>query len=407
MYKIKIKGQLWRSFLIYCLIFFLSSFFSISAQTTAEEVIKKVLKTPENESSKLFVLQFGATGMTEFAAKAFSNMIARNIANTNRFDVIPLQEVEALVQKQSPALLPCFEISCGIQMGKLIESDWILSGHISLTASGLYSLAVKLVHIVDNSLEFEDTIRFTDESMDRRYYQLSNRIANNAPLIGNIVEANNKLAVIDLGKRDGISVGDQMVIYRNRTTSDSMSENPSETVRRQNIGILKITKVGEINSEGVYFQIIETPEPEQYVAAFLNKRKQIKLMDEVRKELDTHLRNVFEIKKSVELTPVQLEDIARRKWVGKVRLLEAHRDFWQLFLISSGIASAYFFSQFQPGDDIKLVASLGVFGYSTFEYFTTKNQIQKMLDEGKFKGYLELKIRPEFNEVKLDYSVSF
>ncbi len=395
---------------ICCLLFVLSALqlftAPVFAQTNPEEVIQKVLEAPESDDRKLFVLQFSSTGMTESAARAFSNMIARNLDNTSRFKIIALDAVEEEIQKQAPSLLPCFEIGCGIQMGKITNLDWVLSGHISLTPSGLFSLNVKLVHIFDNSLAFEDTIRFSDENMDRRFYQLSNRIANNAPLTGNVITANNKIASIDLGEQNGISVGDQVVIYRNKKVGDEEEAN-STIVSRHNIGILKITRVGKKVSEGVYFQTIETPKPGQRVTSYLDKVKQIQLIVEIRKELDTQQRNVYEIKKSVVLSPIQLEDIARKKWILKVRQVKYEKEFWQMVLMGSGVASAYFLSQFQSGDDLKLLGSLGVFAYSTFEFFTIRSRQNELMDEGRYKGYLDLKIRPALGEVKIGYSFSF
>lgn len=400
-----------HKFSLDCLILFLSALLlfttPVFGQTDPEDIIQKVLETPESDDRKLFVLQFSSTGMTESAARAFSNMISRNLDNTSRFKIISLDAVEAEIQKQAPSLLPCFEIGCGIQIGKITNLDWVLSGHISLTPSGLFSLNVKLVHIFDNALAFEDTIRFSDKNMDRRFYQLSNRIANNAPLTGNVITANNKIAVIDLGEQNGISVGDQLVIYRNKKVGEDEEEAHSPIVRRHNIGILKITRVGKKVSEGVYFQTIETPKPGQRVSSYLDKRKQIQLIVEVRKELDTQQRNVYEIKKSVLLSPIQLEDIARKKWILKVRQVKYERDFWQLVLLGSGVVSAYFLSQFQSGDDLKLLASLGAFSYSTFEYFTIRSTFKDLMDEGRYKGYLELKIRPTMGDVGIGYRFSF
>ncbi|MCP4750278.1 MAG: hypothetical protein GY866_05260 [Proteobacteria bacterium] len=376
------------------------------AQTAAEEAMQSALGSTEDDGNRLFVLQFSSTGMTESAAKAFSNMIARNLDNTNRFEIIPLEMVEEEIQKQDPSLLPCFEIGCGIQMGKLMRFDWILSGHISLTSSGLFNLNIKLVHILDYTLAFEDTIRFTDENMDRRFYHLSNRIANNAPLIGHILEANNKISVIDLGEQDGISVGDHLVIYRKKTIAGDTGQSQSIIVQKQNIGILKITRVGKRVSEGVYFQIIDTPEPKQFVTSYLDKRKQIKLIDEIRKELDTQQRNVYEIKKSVVLSPVQLEDIAKRKWAKKKNQLEYEKNIWQLGIIASGGASAYLFSQFEKRNELKL-AAIGALGFATYQYFNTNNLLKELLDEGRYKGYLELKIRPDLGEAKLEFRLSF
>jgi hypothetical protein len=377
------------------------------SQNFAGDTIQDVLKKPSSESDAIVVLQFSATGMTESAARAFSTMVSQNLANTNRFNVIPIDAAEEEAKKQAPSLLPCFDIGCGIQMGKLMESDWILTGHISLTEAGLFSLNVKLVLIFDNSLAFEDTIRFTDETMDRQFYLLSNRIADNAPVIGRIVEANNKIAVVNLGEKNGIAVGDHLVIYRNLTVRSDSGEDFSDTQRRKNIGILKITKVGKSVSEGVYFQTIETPEERQYVTTFLDKRKQIKLVDEIRKELDTHLRNVFEIKKSVVLSPVKLEDMAKRKWTEKLKQKESSQSFWKMVLIGSGVASAYFLNQFESSDDVKLMAALATVGYSSYKYFSLRGEINEMIEEGRYKGYLELQIRPDFGAIGVSYQYKF
>ncbi len=393
-------------FLVFAVCLVISPYRAFS-QNFAGETIRDALQKPTSENDAIIVLQFSATGMTESAARAFSNMVSQNLANTNRFNVIPLDDAEAETEKQAPSLLPCFDIGCGIQMGKLMESDWILTGHISLTEAGLFSLNVKLVLIFDNTLAFEDTIRFTDETMDRQFYLLANRIADNAPVIGSIVEANNKIAVVNLGDRDGISVGDNMVIYRNLTIRSDSGEDFTDTQRRKNIGILKITKVGKSVSEGVYFQTIETPEERQYVTTFLDKRKQIKLVDDTRKELDTHLRNVFEIKKTVVLSPVKLEDLAKRKWAEKLDAKESSQAFWRMMLIGSGAATAYFLNQFESGDDARLLAALATVGYSSYKYFSLRGEIEEMIEEGRYKGYLELQIRPDFGEIGLSYQYKF
>ncbi|MBU3915550.1 hypothetical protein KKA14_08435 [bacterium] len=395
-------------FVLFCissaLCFYTSAIF---AQSSPVAVIQDVLKSPESGNNRLIALQFGATGMTESAARAFSKIIAQNLSNTNHFEVFSLEDVEEEIQRLEPSLLPCFEMGCGIQIGKRLESDWILSGHISLTSTGMFSLNIKMVFVFDNSLAFEDTIRFTDETMDRQFYKLANRIANNAPIIGNILEANNKIAVINLGEQNGISIGDQLIIFRNVTVSSEMNENFTENVRRKNIGILRITKVGKTVSEGVYFQTIEIPAARQFVSTFLDKRKQITQVDEIRKELDTHLRNVFEIKKPIELSPVHLEDMEKKKWAQRIRTVEANRDLWQTVLIGSLVGMVYLLSQSESLDDMQRLGALGVFGYSTYEYFSNKSKLKKLTDEGRYKGYLELNIRPELDEVGLKYILNF
>ena len=220
--------------------------------------------------------------MTDSAARAYSILIAKNLANTNRFVVTNADQAEEVVIRENSNLLPCFDIGCGIQIAHILGAQRVLSGHISLTSGGLIRLTVKLVNVSDNTLEFEDSLRFTDDTMDRRFYLLARRIASNTPLKGKIIEANNRTAIIDLGANDGVRVGDRLVLYKNLTVENASGTTTMEVFansRRSNIGVLTITKVGDHSSEGVYFQAIETPKAGQFVATFLEKAKQITLVN--------------------------------------------------------------------------------------------------------------------------------
>ena len=379
----------------------------LAAQTVAHDVVQSALKNPADAKTGLLVLQFGASGMTEEAARSFSTTIARNIANTNRFMVISPDEAENVVQKEAPELLPCFDIGCGIQIGRIMGATRVLAGHISLTAAGTFSLSVKLVNILDNNLEYEDSIRFNDSTMDRRFYTLSRRISNSIPLVGRILDANNKLAVISLGEQNGISVGDKLVIYKMKSLELEGPIGVNLRTQRQNIGILKITQVGEKTSEGVYFQSIETPNPNNFVTSYLDKRRQIEIIDGIRRELDTYERTVYDIEKPVVISPLQLIDKELKAWIRNIRALEEKRDFWQMMLSGSAAATGFFVYQFQKGDDWKVLGSLGALGFSAYHYFKTKKTLSEKVDEGRFKGYLELRLSPSGDEGSIGYEIRF
>lgn len=367
------------------------------------------MNNKETARSGLLVLQFGATGMTDSAARAYSILIAQNLANTNRFQVTNPDQSEEVIIRENSSLLPCFDIGCGIQMAHILGAQRVLSGHISLTPGGMIRLSVKLVNVSDNTLEFEDALRFTDDTMDRRFYLLARRIASNTPLKGKIIDANNRTAIIDLGANDGVRVGDRLVLYKNLSVAKSSPTSvlmPSNT-RRSNIGILTITKVGDHSSEGVYFQAIETPQSGQFVATFLEKAKQISLVNRVRKELDTHLRNVFEIDKTVVIKPISIEDLDKKNWIINVRRVEQARDYWQNWAVGSGIATAIILSQYQDGDDWKAISVIGSLAYSTIMYFQHKGKIKALVDEGKYKGYLDIKFNPYINEAKASWEIKF
>ena len=153
------------------------------------------------------------------------------------------------------------------------------------------------------------------------------------------------------------------------------------------MGILTITKVGDHSSEGVYFLTVDIPDQNHYVITFLEKAKQIALVNSVRKELDTHLRNVFEIEKKVVIQPISIEDLDKKKWIYSVRRTEEARDWWQMWMMGSGGASVYFLLNFNPGDSELLpLGALGTLVYSSIQYFQVKGRLKSLVEDGKYKG---------------------
>ncbi len=51
--------------------------------------------------------------------------------------------------------------------------------------------------------------------------------------------------------------------------------------------------------------------------------------------------------------------------------------------------------------------SVTVLGYSLFQYISTNNELNKLVDEGRYKGYLELKIRPELDGAGIGFRLMF
>ena len=396
-------------------IFFALAPCAAHAQTPTEEIIKNALQPDASSKNGLLVLSFSSSGITESVARTYSHIVAQNIANTNRFDVMYLDEAEDKIQKAAPELLPCFDLGCGIQIGNRLGVKWIIAGHIVLANSGAFILKVKLVNIDDNAIVLEESIRFTDENMDSRIYALASGISRSVPLVGKVVEANNKIALVSMGKKDGISVGDQLVVYREDPLQELPSSGtPKTDARRKNIAIIKITQVGEKISEAVYFQSIEIPKADHIATTYLNRRMQIRLIDHVRKELDTHERNVYEIRKEVDLSPVQLVDMEKSRWISKVENLESSREYWQYFIIGSGVATGYFLRNSVIADDTpkkedswKLAVSFGILGLSAYQYIAVNRQLQKLADEGRYKGYLELKPSPGLDGASLGYHMKF
>ena len=102
-----------------------------------------------------------------------------------------------------------------------------------------------------------------------------------------------------------------------------------------------------------------------------------------------------EVEKKVEILPISIEDIDKKNWIYRVRITEDRRDWWQNWVLGAGIATALVMSQYSSGDDLKALAAISTMSYSTFRYFQSRKELKGLVEEGKFKGYLDLRFRPE------------
>ena len=98
------------------------------------------------------------------------------------------------------------------------------------------------------------------------------------------------------------------------------------------------------------------------------------------------------------IDPVTIIDVDKNRWIAKIRTYEAQQEFWQNWVLGSAGVTAFIMATYGSGDDLQAVTAIGALAYSTFEYFRVKNKIKGLVEEGKFKGYLDIKVNPAKSE---------
>ena len=284
----------------------------------------KVLTQAMSRKNSVLVLPFTPSGMTVPVANSYASLLAQSLKNTERFTVSSPDDMSRYLNhiietSDNPEqvhlaslLTDCSSISCGLQLAGEMKNDYILQGNIELTPNNSFELHVTLVNVSNNKIEFKEKIRFTDESMGHKFLSLTSRIADNSPLTGQVYYANEDTALISLGKRDGLKVGDFLITYRQEHSdfTNPMGANSSSQIK--NIAIIKVSRVNEDSSQGIYFQYTELPVAGNMVTTYINKPKQIKIVAEVRRELDTAERHPLEVE-TVEVLTVKLRDQQKRE----------------------------------------------------------------------------------------------
>jgi len=342
---------------------------------------------PEDGRIKLLVLPLNPQGLTESATEQIGLILQKNLSNTGHFAVVGPREMNAAFEKDKPDLVDCREIACGVEAGKILGADRILVGTIR-SEEPLYILRVRLIDATNNLTDYEEEVRFSDASMDDDLFRLANSLSQNSLRVGRVLSTSIRGLVISMGKRQGLKIGDMLIIYKQDVPITNL-EGEQVDLQRKNIAIVKVLNVNENTSEAILSHQTEEPQVGQFAATYLNIERQIELVENTRRELDTGIRLANRVR-PLELAPVELADSERKKWQKRLKDAETARDFWLMIGgIGAGatVYSLYTYNNTTLGQ-LQLAGSGLVFGYGFYRWIQARNEVNQIGVEGRAKGFV-------------------
>ncbi|HEX7929250.1 MAG TPA: hypothetical protein VF678_16765, partial [bacterium] len=232
---------------------------------------------PEDGRIKLLVLGLHPTGLTESAAEQIGLILQKNLSNTGHFAVVGPREMNAAFEKEQPSLVECREIACGVESGKILGAQRVIVGTIRMEEPR-FILKVRIIDPANNLTDYEEEIRFSDDSMDDDLFKLSNSISRNSLRIGRVLSTSVRGLVLSIGKRQGIKIGDQMIIYKQDVPIADL-QGQQVDVQRKNIAIVKVLNVNESTTEAILVHHTEEPQVGHFAATYLDPARQIELVE--------------------------------------------------------------------------------------------------------------------------------
>lgn len=362
---------------------------------------------PEDGRIKLLVIALNPFGLTESAAEQIGLILEKDLTNTGHFGVVGPREANAYFEKERPELVDCRAIACGVESGKRLGAQKVLVGSISMAGQN-FELTIRLIDTLNNTTDHEEEILFTDETMDEDLFRLANSISRNSLLTGRVLSTSIRGIVIGLGKRHGIKIGDRMVVFKQEVPITNLEGQNIDT-QRKSIAIVKVLNVNENSSEAIIAHSTEEPQVSHFAQTYLSPTRQIELVENTRRELDTGIRLENKIR-PLTLAPVLLADSERKKW--RQRMFEAERDrnIWFTVGLAAGAATVYFLQDFSDSDidRLRTFAAIGTTAYAMTRYVRSRNEINDLEVEGRAKGYTtsfdyHLELGPGLVGVAFDY----
>jgi hypothetical protein len=345
---------------------------------------------PEDGRIKLLVLGLHPTGLTESAAEQIGLILQKNLSNTGHFAVVGPREMNAAFEKEQAGLVECREIACGVESGKILAADRVIVGTIRME-DPRFILRVRIIDPANNLTDYEEEVRFSDDSMDDDLFKLANSISRNSLRIGRVLSTSVRGLVISIGKRQGVKIGDQMVIYKQDVPIADL-QGQQVDVQRKNIAIVKVLNVNEGTTEAILVHHTEEPQVGHFAVTYLDPARQIELVENTRRELDTGIRLANRVR-PLELAPVMLADSDRKRWQRRVTEAETDKSFWKLGMITGGVgvAAAMFVPAVRDNSNHNLVIiGFGAVAvYSFFQWTTVRNAMNDLQVEGRAKGFVD------------------
>jgi hypothetical protein len=346
---------------------------------------------------KVLMLNLAPYGMTETAAGEISKALQLSIFNTNHFTVVGPSEWNAQIQERDPSLADCNDIACGVLVGKLFRADKVLVGSIRNTsvlgADGEtqgFQMDVRLVDVLTNATDYTDQILFTDAQMHEEFFMLAQRLSKNTELQGYVTSLTNNSIVADLGVEHGLEMGAQLVIFRRE--ADLLSSGDSEVSKETNIAIARVHRISQGRANAIIVQQLEEVREGDYVKTYLDVSKQIQLISNTRRELDTQKR----LEPSQKEFPLQPELIItdRDLWLQRLQISTAEEERWMIATLGTGTGTLLLFSgRLELAQQSEGVGQLlpwivgAAFGYSGYQYIQARNFLSGIKAEGEIKDF--------------------
>ena len=355
----------------------------------------------EDGRIKILMLTLVPSGMTETAAQEIGKALQLNLFNTNHFTVVGPSEWNAQIRSKDPSLGDCHDISCGILIGKLFNADKVLVGQISAEkilndnaqeVDGVV-MTLRLVDVITNTATFSDSTQFTDRTMHDALFTLATQISETTLLKGHILSVDREKIKIDLGRAHGLKEGDQMVIFSQSPTISL--EGQTIGLEQKNIGIVQLHRLNDMSSEALVKQKIDPIDTRSFVKTYVNFSKQIRLIAQTRRELDTQKRLQPKVRLSTVQPQIVDEATGEKKWQNKLLLAQYNETVSLMTTLGLGALTLYSLNTDinlsllgdQSKSIIPLLLAAGT-AYSGYQYIQYRSLANEILAEGRVRGFI-------------------
>ncbi|MBL0691033.1 MAG: hypothetical protein JJV97_01725 [SAR324 cluster bacterium] len=363
-----------------------------------------------DESPSLLILDMNYLNLSSSLAKAYGSQLALFIEEVSSFNVITTTQINdklSINYPDLPDLTDCYNISCGLPGAKLLRIDYIFTSLITLNDNDYFTLDYQIIETHSRNIASKGKLLFNKQQINQKFFELSSNIKLKLPLSGRVLSFDKTLVKINLGSNHGITIGDKLVLYHNNLNNSALkNDSHLSKLDRSISAILKVNQVSSNHSIANYIFTAGKIANNDQVKTYLDQDKQEILVTNARKEIDSFYKTAQKSKllepspKLDVYIPTNNNDIEKQinyykglAWIKKVRYYENQRELYRW--VSIGIGAGVAYSYYKKTNSFFIyIAGIAAGGYSLAKFINARSAVNQLIDEGKFKDYIDLQWLP-------------
>ncbi len=154
-------------------------------------------------------------GVDANTAGTITDLLGSELVSLKKFDVVDRANMDKLLKEQSLQQSGCSDQACAVKLGNILNLQKMVVGSVSKLGSR-YIITVNFVDVERSKVELSDKVTADNEDdILNKVQVLAQKINAQVGINGRVVTIKEKgIALINIGKDDGVKVGQQVAIVR-------------------------------------------------------------------------------------------------------------------------------------------------------------------------------------------------
>lgn len=169
------------------------------------------------KKTRIAVLDFQIQGEgyeTADMGKIVAEWLITAFVKNGRFEVIERSLLKKILEEQKLVMTGVVNESSASQIGKLLGVEVVISGSI-MRYQKVLEVNARIIDVENASVVAAEGVKSTSVTrLEDMVYEMAEKIINDFPLKGYIVQRDGKNVVIDLGGSAGVKKGMQFIVYK-------------------------------------------------------------------------------------------------------------------------------------------------------------------------------------------------